>query len=204
MIRGKYLRERKAKRIKFGTKIILCMIIFVVLYKLVFSSFSLYESEAKSEANIDIAFYLLGDSYNTKVISLKDMKPGDEQEVIFSIANYKVDDAGNTIQAETDIEYELKVRTTTNLPLDYELRVQDMKTPRKSLTLTPTQDADKTYFFNLISEKEIITHGTPFINTYKLIIRLPEDAFPPGEESSKYQGMMECIEIKLDSRQVIN
>lgn len=204
MIRGKYLRERKANRIKFGTKIILCMIIFLVLYKLVFSSFSLYESEANSKADIDVAFYLLGDFYESKVISLKDMKPGDEQEIIFSIANYKTDNTGKIeAQAETDIEYELKVRTTTNLPLEYELRVQDLNSPRDPLSLTPVRDADNTYFFNLVSEKDIIQYTTPFMSTYKLIIKLPKTAFPVGEESYKYQGMMECIEIKLDSKQVI-
>ena len=114
MIRGKYLRERKAMRIKRRIKLLIILAILLVLYKLIFSSYSLYESEANSSADIDVAFYLLKDDYKSKVIALDDMIPGSTQKCEFSISNYYVDDEGNDVISETDMEYTLKIRTTTN------------------------------------------------------------------------------------------
>ena len=122
MIRGKYLRERKGIRVKRRFKLILTIFVLMLVHRIVFNSFSLYESNALSEATIEVAYFLLDDTYDTQTIKLDEMLPGDKQTCRFSIANYYIDQNTNQeVITETDMEYELKVRTTTNLPLKYSL-----------------------------------------------------------------------------------
>ena len=73
MIRGKYLRERKAIRFKRRIKLIVCMLILVILHKIIFSSYSLYESEANSNLNIDAAFFVLKNENLGHLITLDDL-----------------------------------------------------------------------------------------------------------------------------------
>lgn len=223
MIRGKYLRERKAIRVKRRMKMLLALVILFLLHKIIFSSYSLYESEANSTADIDVAFYTLEDEYATKVISLDEIIPGDERRIEFSVANYYINENNENVISETDMEYTLKIRTTTNLPLEYrlyknqglgvdnltnilELDVQSM--PSKNMYL----DADNTIFKSLVqaslSDEEkaqgITDFGefyytTPATNTYILEFNLDEKY-----NSIDYQNIIECIEISVDSKQKID
>ncbi len=223
MIRGKYLRERKAIRVKRRMKLLLALVILLLVHKIVFNSYSLYESEANSTADIDVAFYTLETDFATKVISLDEIIPGEERRIEFSIANYYVDDAGNNVTSETDMEYTLKIRTTTNLPLEYklyknqslgvdnltnilELDVESM--PAKNMYL----DDDNTIFKNLvqaslpddekangITDMGEFLYTAPATNTYILEFKLDEKY-----DSVDYQNLIDCIEITVDSKQKID
>ena len=92
MIRGKYLRERKGIRFKRRVKIVMTIFVLLLVHRIVFNSFSLYESNATTDANIEVAYFLLDDTYEEKTIMLEDMKPGDTKEVDISISNYFVDE----------------------------------------------------------------------------------------------------------------
>lgn len=203
MIRGKYLRERKAMRIKRRIKLLIIFAILLVLYKLIFSSYSLYESEANSSADIDVAFYLLKDDYKSKVIALDDMIPGSTQKCEFSISNYYVDDEGNDVISETDMEYTLKIRTTTNLPLEYKLYMNQSADNANSDDIIEipiiTQDEDATYFKQLVEDKQEFPYTQGYTNTYTLVIEFPEEF-----KGIEYQDIIECIEISIDSKQIID
>ena len=64
MIRGKYLRERKAMRTKRRIKLLVAITIVLIVYRILCDSFSLFESQATSDTNIDIAFFLVEDNYD--------------------------------------------------------------------------------------------------------------------------------------------
>lgn len=202
MIRGKYLRERKAIRTKRRIKLIIIAIILLVLYKIIFSSYSLYESEANSSADVDVAFYLLKDDYKSKVIALEDMIPGTTQKCEFSISNYYVDNQGKDVVSETDMEYHLKIRTTTNLPLEYKLYMnQNSANPgANNIIEIPlvTQDQDLMYFKQLVDHVQTFPYTQGQTNTYTLVVTFP-DVFKTVE----YQDIIECIEISIDSKQII-
>lgn len=203
MIRGKYLRERKAIRVKRRIKLLVAVAIMLVLYKLIFSSYSLYESEANSSADIDVAFYLLKDDYKSKVIALEDMVPGSTQKCEFSLSNYYVDDNGNDVISETDMEYTLKIRTTTNLPLEYKLYMNQSADSADSDDIIEipiiTQDEDSTYFKQLVEDKQEFPYTQGYTNTYTLVVNFPEEF-----KSIEYQDIIECIEISIDSKQIID
>lgn len=221
MIRGKYLRERKALRVKRRIKLLIAAITLVLLYHVLFSSYSIYESEANSTAAIDVAFFVLDDEYETQVITLEDMNPGDEQYCNFSIANYMIDENGEKFVSETDMEYELKIRTTTNLPLSYELYknqsidVTGLQNILETETVFNYSDEDSTIFKRLVQstlsaeeKEEGITDKGTFLysanegngisNTYILKVSLPESC-----NSADYQNIIECIEITVDARQIL-
>lgn len=219
MIRGKYLRERKAIRVKRRIKLLVALTILLVLYKIIFNSYSLYESEASSNAEIDVAFYLLEEQYETKTISLKDMLPGDTQYCKFSIANFYVDDTGKEVTSETDLQCDLKLRTTTNLPLEYELYIDQDTDSQNLVNRLDTEELERgrwdeynTIFKYLVDKNETedrkqegitdsidFSYETPLSRTYIIKVTFPEEC-----KSYEYQNIMECVEISIDSHQVID
>jgi hypothetical protein len=222
MIRGKYLRERKAIRCKRRVKLLIVMIILLILYKIIFGSYSIYESKAKSEPTIDVAFYAVEASHTVKDIPLADLNPGDEVSVTFTVANFETtkDQWGNDkkITSETDLEYDLIIRTTTNLKLEYELyknqsdsstnpvsilqEAENIKQEEtdgiimKYLLKKDASDYEKT---NYVTDYESFKYDVPKINEYTLKIKFPEEY-----SDVKYQNIMDCIEITVDSRQIID
>ena len=134
MIRGKYLRERKPMRTKRRIKLLVAITIVLIVYRILCDSFSLFESQATSDTNIDIAFFLVEDNYDypnkeySKRVNIADIEPGETKDYTISVSNFTyLDEEGNKVDpdekylkcADTNIKYTLKVRTTTNLPLEY-------------------------------------------------------------------------------------
>ena len=221
MIRGKYLRERKAIRIKRRIKFLLILAISIMVYRTFFGSYSLFESEATSTASIDVAFFVMEDKYENETIVLEDMEPGDVQYIKFSVANYlEAENEGeDDIVSETDMSYKLKIRTTTNLPLKYELyRNQSLNQSNLVNVLDDDyseaiySDAYDTYFQRLVLDNESadlklegITDSGDFDKddpvkiTYILKIELPA-----ANKEIEYQDRMECVEISVDARQILD
>ena len=196
MIRGKYLRERKAIRFKRRIKFLISITIIFILYKIVFGSFSLYESEASSDANLDVAYFRLNDEYETKVISLDDMLPGDTRTCTFNISNYTLNGEIEEV-SETDMEYTLKIRTTTNLPLEYELTKS--YDDGEETTIETITDDDGTYFKKILDESGTFKCDQGYTNTYNLRV-----TFPSSCDNVKYQNVIECIEISVEAKQIID
>ena len=219
MIRGKYLRERKAIRFKRRIKLLLAIVILFIAHNILFNSYSLYESEASSTADINVAFYTLEDEYETKVISLEEMLPGDKRAIKFSISNFDKDENDQDIRTETDMEYELKIRTTTNLPLEYKLYKEQSLDSDELIDMLEVEtvenenmylDEDNTIFKALVqSDPELkaarITDKDEFYyyesdtKTYILEVELPKKY-----NTVDYQNIIECIEISVDSKQVMD
>lgn len=227
IIRGKYLRERKAIRVKRRMKLLIALVILFLVHKIIFSSYSLYESEATSTANIDVAFFTLENEYQTKVISLEDVLPGDTKTCTFTIANYHDNNAYDEndpnskqyIISETDMKYTLKIRTTTNLPLEYKLYKNQSETVEHLTNILETEtvesqnmytDEDSTIFKYLVQSSltdeqkaDGITdfgefkYGNAEINSYRLEIYFPEEYV-----DSSYQNIIECIEISVEASQI--
>lgn len=220
MIRGKYLRERKAIRFKRRIKLLVCMIILVVLHKIIFSSYSLYESEANSNLDIDVAFFVLENENLGHLITLDELSPGEETSCSFSIANFRteeyVDEDGQTkerqVIAETDIKYKLTIRTTTNLPLEYKLYINDnpVKNPGAVEQINGgaviNQDEYNTYFNNLIEYENTFRYNTATTDTYILEVKFPRGKTATSEEylDYTYQNIIDAIEISVEAEQVVD
>ena len=59
-------------------KLVILILCFFILLRIVTLVLSKYESEAKTTANVDIAFYLLKEDYKTMTLNLASLFPQDD------------------------------------------------------------------------------------------------------------------------------
>ena len=206
MIRGKYLRERKALKRQKRTKLLMAVPIIFVLYRIVFGVFSLYESNAESTADVDLAVHILYDDYVRKSVALDSMLPGDSQTFTFTISNFYVDeDTGETVISDTDMEYDLVIKSTTHLPLQYKItKNQAMLEENNISNAEIIQDEYDTYFSILLEESGEfdLNVGTErditYTDTYIVKIDLPS-----GYTEEKFAGIKDAIDIEINGRQMV-
>lgn len=188
----------RMKRMKIYIKLVIlfsCLFITLRIFTLTLSKF---ESEAKSTTDIDIAFYLLKEDYQTMELSLENLYPSEKPYVYtFSISN-----ADGEKRAEVDLTYDLVIKTTTNLPLTYELYMNELYDDENSnMALTRNEvdtDEDGTYFRYLETANETFEYVNIEKNVYQLVVYFPQEY-----NTEKYQDIIESIEINIDAKQVI-
>ena len=173
--------------------LVLCLLIIARIFVLVLSK---YESISNSYANVDIAFYLLNEDFQTMTLNLASLLPQDNAYTFeFSIGNQ----AGEEI-AEVDIEYELSLRTTTNLPLTYELYMNELYTDEGATNIIKenTVDLDEhgTYFRTMTTEKINLPYTERKTNLYQLVVYFPADY-----DQEMYQDIIELLEINVNGQQ---
>ena len=174
--------------------LVLCLLIIARIFVLVLSK---YESISNSYANVDIAFYLLKEDFQTMTLNLASLLPQNNAYTFeFSIGNQAGEDV-----AEVDLEYELTLRTTTNLPLTYELYMNESYTDigAKNIIKENTVDLDEdgTYFRTMTTENIILPYTTGTTNLYQLVVYFPEDY-----NQEIYQDIIELLEITVNGEQV--
>ena len=188
----------RMKRMNIYIKLVLlfsCLLITLRIFTLTLSKF---ESEAKSTTDIDIAFYLLKEDYQTMELSLENLYPSEKPYVYtFSISN-----ADGEKRAEVDLTYDLVIKTTTNLPLTYELYMNELYDDENSnMALTRNEvdtDEDGTYFRYLETANETFEYVNIEKNVYQLVVYFPQEY-----NTENYQDIIESIEINIDAKQVI-
>lgn len=170
------------------------LIFFWLLYLFkVPESLSRFASLVSSDADVSIAFYVIDTEYQTEEIKLDKIVPSDTKyEYKFSVANYN-----KTKRLETNAEYNVVIRTTTNLNLEYELYKNDNENAILSKEII--QDEDGTYYNVIKTKKEEFGFKKNQINYYTLSIKFPLDYI-----NHDYQDMIESIEIIVLSEQVTN
>lgn len=174
--------------------LVLCFLIIARIFGLVLSK---YESISNSYANVDIAFYLLNEDFQTMTLNLASLLPrNDAYTFEFSIGNQAGED-----MAEIDIEYELTLRTTTNLPLTYELYMNEQYTDVGATNIikenTVAKDEHGTYFRTMTTDKITLPYIQGITNLYQLVVY-----FPAGYDQEKYQDVIELLEINVNGQQV--
>lgn len=181
---------RNNNRLKL--EIIILLILLVMLCFLIPFTLSRFKSEARGDAEIDVAFYLLNDTYTHQNITLEEMKPGDNKSYTFSVSN-----TDGTNRSEVTLDYEVLVRATTNLPLEYELEeIVDNNETDVILSNDIVTDDDGTYFKEIKTSSETFEYDDDYTKLYKLTIKYPGDS-----KSHILQGICESIEIKILSKQ---
>ncbi len=177
---------------------ILITLIFLCSFLLALpKTFSLYETSSNGTANISYAFYVLKTNYFTQEIKLGDILPrSDPYTYNFTVSNFD-----NRGRSEVDLEYDLSIRTTTNLELDYELYIDeeydDPGATDAIVTDNITADSDGTYFRHLTTATKYMPYTTATTYNYQLVVYFPTRLNP-----SQYQDVAESVEITIDSRQI--
>lgn len=179
-------------------QILILILVLILLIRIISLTISKYESSATSDPAIQVAFYVLNRDYQTMNLKLDSLFPRDEPYTYyFSISN-----SNGEKTCETDMEYDLSIRTTTNLPIEYELYKNDKYTNATAQNIIKTndiiQDDDGTYFRTITTDTETFSYKEAKKNTYQLVVKFPEKY-----NTINYQDIIEAIEITVDSKQII-
>lgn len=184
----------RRRKIKLYIKLIILIVCLIIVIQIFAITISRFESNSNSKADVDIAFYVLNEDYQTLNLTLNDIVPRKEPYIYnFTVSNEK---DGNV--AEVDIEYELNVRTTTNLPLEIKLYKTENNNPIMA-TKETVKDEYQTIFNIFTMNKYIFYYDTPKTDSYTLTVNFPEEY-----NSENYQDITELIEVNIDAKQIID
>ncbi len=193
MLKSKYFDLK----LRFLKIIVLLAIIIITLVALPYT-YSRYESEAEIDVISTVAYYVLDIDKITENVKIDSLIPSEDPYVYqFSISNH---DGVNRL--ETRLEYDLTLRVTTNLPLDYELYLnEDYLNPASTDIIVSDEivvDEDGMYMREMTVPKAYFNYVFNETNDYTLLIY-----FPLTYITYEYQNIIENLEIEIDSRQVI-
>lgn len=186
--------SRKVKKLKFVI-IPLCLITAIIL---LYITMSKYESSSTSTANIEVAFYILDTDYKSMNINLSSINPRVEPYIYtFTISN---NDGKNRTQ--TALEYDLDIKTTTNLPLSFELYMNENYNDTNATNIITKdnveQDEYGTYFRKISTQTKQFGFKKNETNTYYLVVYFPEIY-----KSIEYQDIIEAVQINVNSKQIL-
>ena len=179
-------------------KLLILVFVLILLIKMISFTYSKYESRANTKPNIIVAFYVLNKDYQSMNLNLDELVPREEPYIYtFSISNTK-----GQKRCQTDLEYELSIKTTTNLPITYELYKNQNYNDDNATSIKKTdeiiQDEDGTYFRIITTETESFSFREDETNIYQLVVHFPQEY-----NTINYQDIIEGIEITVNSKQII-
>lgn len=190
-----YFEEKK----RFLIVILVMFILIVVAIKLLQIAYASYESKAKLNANIDKALYILKTGGMNFNIDLDKIEPSSKPYIYkFSISNFD----GNR-HSDVDIEYQMNITTTTNLPLTYELyrneNYDDENATNLFENMKTKQDVDGAWYNYLEGqEKYLFPYEEDKTDIYTLVVYFPES----NKTTTEYADNLENIEVEIKSNQV--
>lgn len=179
-------------------KMIILVLFLILITMLIRKVIARFETEASTTAEIQTAFFFIGPDYQTMTINLGDIQPQDQEYTYtFSVSNNN-----GSVRTETALEYDLTMTTTTNIPLTYELYLNENYrdvSARSIITPTTITDAYGTYFKKFEAPTEDFGYASNETNVYTLVIRFPK----AHKSNPKYQNTIDGIKIEIVSRQKI-
>jgi len=203
--------NRKQMIVKKNNAIIKLMIIAILLILIIviiFRVMARYQSEGRTIGEIEVAIYILDVDYQAMQLRLDTEEPLIPREEPY-VHTFSISNNDGTRRTDIPLEYDLIIRTTTNLPLRYELRL--VKQIAGSVTSTagatqnileggtPVADSFGTYFRTFTAATREFGYEEDETNIYELLIEFPANL----TSSYAYQDVIESIEIIVNSRQII-
>lgn len=179
---------------------LITVIIFVIIISLIIgisTTMSRYKSEAEATFNTEIAFYVLKDTYQEGNIFVKDLYPCEKTfDYEFSVTN-----TDGTNVAETSIDYTVEMEITTNLPLEFKIyRNNSELTNAKDITNSIVVDETGETYIRKIIIKGSFDYAVETTDEYTVSVEFPIEY----AEYEEYEGMVDNINIRLNSQQKLN
>lgn len=178
--------------------IVFLLIDLLAVLVIINTSNARYESTAVSNTELEVALYALEED-DDYTISLNEMVPREEPYVYkFTVTN--TDKNGNL--SDVKLYYDLKIIATTNMHLNYKLyKNQNYLSPSANSIVNldiVAPDEDGTFFRTLTTSRVYFGFEEVETNEYTLLVYFPETF-----KNSKYQDLIESIQINIDSQQVV-
>lgn len=187
------------KKLRKSMLILLLIAIIIIAIILIRNTLARYETTATSEKDVDVAFWTIDNSFKSDRLLIKDIYPSDTPfSYTFSVSNFEVAEDGTTItkRAETDLNYELVLTATTNLPLEYTIQ-------KNGSNCTKTEriyaDADGTYYKEIKLPESRMNQGTDKTDKYTVRVTFPKSNYTNVD----YADLIEYMKIDLTAKQII-
>ena len=197
------IREfKRNKKNKYKIRFIIFSIVFISILSFgIFSlikSFSSYYSKANLSLDIQTAMFVLDEGEMSFNIDIDQIIPKDEPYIYtFSVSNFNEER-----KSDVDLKYNLKIQTTTNMPLEYRLYYKEYNLDEKDIITRRDllQDEDSSWY-------NLLTVGTTYefsytertTNIYYLVIDFPT----VYKDVIEYSDAIENIEVIIDSEQIV-
>lgn len=168
---------------------ILRILLYLALLSTVVSSFTMakYVSKGTAVAQARVAALVSNVQVNFEK-NLEDLLPGVATELTFIVANFDGDKV-----CETDMDYEIQVTSTNNLPLTFELIPDE----------APSTEGGYNAFAGPLTDGKAVGGKLPHSGTgkvshgYKLRITWPE-----AKTDAAYSGKVDLVTVSVSSVQV--
>ena len=185
---------------KLKKSILILFLIAIIIIAIIFirNTLSRYETVATSNKDVDVAFWMLHDDFQSANMIIQDIYPSDNSfDYSFSVSNFETDEEGNiNKRAETDLEYELTITTTTNLPLEYEIeRNGEIITTQQEITT----DEDGTYYRKISIEPSQMVQGQDVTDNYVIKVTFPKE----NDTNAEFSDLIEYIKLDINAEQII-
>ena len=194
------LKRNKSYQYK-ARYIMILFIIFTVLFLSIIGltkTFGLFESSTKISPNIETAIYVLEPGEYIYNMNIEDLIPSDSPYIYnFTVSNYNDDEI-----SDVDMNYELEIITTTNIPLEYDVyRNEDYRAGESIISSREkVKDEDSTWYnYFKTNTTYNLPHNEKTIDTYTITVIFPSTY----KTTTIYTEQIENIEIKVNSKQVI-
>lgn len=152
-----------------------------------------YASTGHVTAAAVVASFSTGGSTNFDVALSGELYPGAEAKVIpITVSNYKGD-----ATCEVELEYDIQVETTGNLPLEFSLRGEKDADDSNaaSILVGPFRQAEGSTL-KWGAEEGRLPQGEKREHRYELVV-----AWPAAEKSADYSGEIDMVSITVNARQ---
>ncbi len=186
-------RRRYNKKLLYP-KLAITIILFVLIMSLFRVAFSRFRSTAISAADVDLAFYFVSAGDISQELKLDSILPQEDSYTY----NILISNHNQNKRTETSIIYNFELKTTTNLPLDYEIIRQGNNTNLITETNVESDD-DGTYFKYIKATGDEFGFEENEDHYYQIKINFPDDY-----NESEYQNIIEYLQLTISSRQKIN
>lgn len=187
------------KKKLFKSLIIIALIIIIIFAIVqIRQTLARYETVTQGEGDVDVAFWVVDNDVKTGRIILEDLYPREEPfEYTFTISNFNEDGK----RAETDLEYDILITTSTYLPLSYEVTRNGMTCINEGQLYI---DVDDTYYRVIRLETDTNNFTMDCDNdqtdTFTIKVTFPEEY----SSNPEYADLIEDIKIELSARQIID
>ena len=195
------------KKAFFKSLIVISLLIIIIVAVIqIRNTLARYETAATTERDVDVAFWVVDNSFQEERLLIEDIYPSTNPfEYTFTVSNFKDDEI-----AETDMEYEIVLTTTTNLPLSYEIQRNGTTYSNKQEEIYTDSDGtvyreirfgttENPYPLIMDTISNTTNTKTKVTDTYTIKVTFPQE----NSANLEYADLMEYIKIELTARQVI-
>lgn len=188
------INKKKFKQSFFSSIVIFLLIIII---SSIGFTYARYETDTTLKLNPNIAFFIVDATNNTKSLELTKMVPSnDYYDYYFEVSNFN--DMG---KANVDLNYNIQLKMTTNLPLTYEIYKVEDNTMANINTTNISTNQDGVYF------KEYVDTNDYFMacktkKTDRFLLRV---YFPLEYKNNPdyYESVIDLVEININATQVV-